>query len=197
MTKKGWLLLVIFSTHSLYPFISHSFFTCWDYLSISQNISPFSCQSFPLLFIHWWATQGSAKQRGSLPSPPPPGQRRQDRCPVLSWSRLLSNSSHKFLCDSIFSEAMLVAWNWQRWRYLHYGNWQTLQISPSFPTPQKLVVERLPAHHWIQKQNNKIAQVLGWRKYRVTWEPKGGTGYCEQGSEHPEKVSWRKWGLHK
>lgn len=110
--------------------------------------------------------------------PPPPGQRRQDRCPVLYWSRLLSNSSHQFLSNSIFSEAMLVAWNWQRWRYLLYGNWQTLQISPSFPSPQKLVVELSVAHHWIQKQNNEIAQVLGWRNYRVSWEPKGGTCYC-------------------
>ena len=34
------------------------------------------------------------------------------------------------------------------------------------PFPGELDVELLPAHHWTEKQNNKMAQVLGWRKHK-------------------------------
>ena len=175
MTRSMWkhslnytegVIVVGYFQHTQHLSFHLPFFLVVTILVFLRISVPFPASLFLLFFLSTEELHKGQQNKEDLY--PPPGQRRQDRCPVVDWSRLLSDSSHQFLSNCIFSEAMLVAWNWQQWKYLQDGNWQTLQISPSFPTPQKLVVELLPAHHWIQKQNNKIAQVLGWREYRVT-----------------------------
>lgn len=64
-----------------------------------------------------------------------------------------------FLHNSVFSDFMLVVWNWSHQEYLHYENLQTLQIWDLLSLLQ-LAVKYLPEHHWLECFHSNLQKHL-------------------------------------
>lgn len=69
-----------------------------------------------------------------------------------SYWLILAHESHLLnfqeFCKS--TEVPLVTWNQPWWKYLHYENWQTLQICAPHPHPE-LVAKHLPVYHCLSQ----------------------------------------------
>ena len=90
------------------------------------------------------------------------------QCCVETPPRLQDQLFSSSLPDSVFSDIMLVTWNWPWWGYLHYANWQMLQTRAVFPEIHLLnICERsavwntsLLTFSWFIKQQSEL-------KYRI------------------------------
>ena len=55
----------------------------------------------------------------------------------------------------MFSDLILVAWNWPWWEYLPHRSWQTLKIRAYFP-PGGMVIKYLQAYPWVEPMNAEV-----------------------------------------
>lgn len=153
--------VITFIIHSLHPYFSHSFHTHCEEATrltiISHNTSPAPFLVCPFLSSFYSLRRCTIVSKTEM---------------ILSLPQVREYKTDSHWCagaslyhlNDFFSSLCSVKPSWwlengNSWKYLQYGNQQMLQVIPPTPSPfpKELVIEHLPAYHWIQKQINIMA----------------------------------------
>lgn len=102
------------------------------------------------------------------------------------------------LPSSVLNDVIMIVWKKAWWEYLHWGNWQVLQIGTRLSVSGKLFIKHLLAHHRGSSLSLKEAGEMNGKK-GILWYGHGIWSWVFLGGVHMlcffrEKGKWNRLG---